>query len=93
VDSLSRSWLRACAVVACLALVSFIAAGTLYHTHKNGQETACQVCQALHLPALAAAALDLVHTPELLGWYVSLPLHDAPLDSLALHRASRAPPA
>jgi len=62
------------------------------HEHTNGPDTACHVCQALHMPALAAARLDLVSTPEIVTWYTSLPQHAAPSDSFSLHRAGRAPP-
>jgi hypothetical protein len=44
------------------------------------------------MPALAAAPLDLVSTPELVTWYSSRPLHRTPSDSFSLHRAGRAPP-
>jgi len=33
------------------------------------------------MPALAAARLDLVSTPEVVTWYSSLPQHAAPSDS------------
>jgi hypothetical protein len=46
----------------------------------------------LHMPVLAAAALDLVAAPELIARYTSLPQHTAPSNSFSLHRASRAPP-
>jgi hypothetical protein len=80
------------ALVGCAALLFFAAGGTLLHHHQGGPETACHVCQALHMPALAAASLGLVTTPEPITWYSSLPLHAAPDDSFAFHRASRAPP-
>src|SRR5713101_3640418 len=64
---------HALALVACAALLYFAAGGSLFHQHTNGSENACHICQALHIPALAAARLDLVSTPELVTWYSSLP--------------------
>ena len=83
---------RAIALLACAALLYFAVGATLPHQHTQGPDSACHVCQVLHIPALAAARLDLSSTPELIGWYSSLPQHVAPNDSFALHRASRAPP-
>jgi len=83
---------RALAVLACAALLYFAAGGSLFHQHTNGPDTACHLCQALHMPALAAARLDLVSTPQIITWYFSLPQHTAPSDSFSLHRAGRAPP-
>jgi hypothetical protein len=83
---------RALALLACAALLYFAAGGTFLHQHKDGPETACHVCQSLHMPVLAAATLDLVAAPELVTGYSSLPQHAAPKDSFSLHRASRAPP-
>jgi hypothetical protein len=83
---------RALAVLGCAVLLFFAAGGTFLHHHQGGPETVCHVCQALHMPALAAASLDLVTAPEPITWYSSLLLHAAPEDSFALHRASRAPP-
>jgi len=82
---------RTLAILACVALLYFAAGGSFLHEHTNGPDTACHVCQALHMPALAAP-LDLVTTPEPVTWYSSLPLHAAPSDSFSLHRAGRAPP-
>jgi len=82
----------ALALLACAALLYFVAGGSLFHQHTNGSENACHICQALHMPTLAAAPLDLVSTPEIVTWYFSLPQHAAPSDSFALHRAGRAPP-
>jgi|SRR6266850_2624801 len=84
--------LRALAILACAALLYFAAGGSFLHEHAKGLDTACHVCQALHLPTLAPAPLDLVSTPELVTWYSSLPLHATPSNSFALHRAGRAPP-
>ncbi len=83
---------RALALVACAALLYFAAGGSLFHQHTNGSENACHICQALHMPTLAAARLDLVSTPQMVTWYSSLPQHVAPSDSFSLHRAGRAPP-
>jgi hypothetical protein len=83
---------RTLAILACVALLYFAAGGSFLHEHTYGPDTACHVCQALHMPALAAAPLDLVTTPEPVTWHSSLPLHAAPSDSFSLHRAGRAPP-
>jgi hypothetical protein len=83
---------RALALLACAALLYFAAGGSLFHEHTNGPDTACHICQALHMPALAAARLDLISAPQIVTWYSSLPQHAAPSDSFSLHRAGRAPP-
>jgi hypothetical protein len=83
---------RALAVLACAALLYFAAGGSFLHEHTNGPDTACHICQALHMPALAAARLDLLSAPQIVTWYSSLPHHAAPSDSFSLHRAGRAPP-
>jgi len=83
---------RALALLACAALLYFAAGGSLFHQHTNGPDAACHICQVLHLPALAAARLDLVSTPQMVVWNFSLPQNAAPSDSLSLHRAGRAPP-
>jgi hypothetical protein len=83
---------RALALLACAALVYFAAGGSLFHQHTNGSENACHICQALHMPALAAARLDFDSTPQIITLYSSLPQHAAPSDSFSLHRAGRAPP-
>jgi hypothetical protein len=91
--SLGRTGVRrALALLASVALLYFAAGGSLFHQHTHGPDTACHVCQALHMPALAAARLDLAGTPQLVAWYSSLPQHAAPSDSFSLHRAGRAPP-
>jgi hypothetical protein len=87
-----RNARRALAVLACAVLLYFAAGGSLFHHHTSGPETACHICQSLHMPALAAAALDLVAAPELIARYSSLPQHAAPSNTFSLHRASRAPP-
>jgi hypothetical protein len=83
---------RALALLACAALLYFAAGGSFLHEHTKGPDTACHICQALHMPTLAAARLELVSTPEIVSWNFSLPQHAAPSDSFALHRAGRAPP-
>jgi hypothetical protein len=83
---------RALAVLGCVALLYFAGGGVFVHQHSGGPDSVCPVCQALHMPALAAATLDL--TPEAcpLTWHAVLPDTVFPLDSFALHRASRGPP-
>jgi len=83
---------RVLALLGCAVLLFFAAGGTFLHHHQGGPETVCHVCQALHMPALAAASLELVTTPGPIIWRSSVLLHVAPEDSFALHRASRAPP-
>ncbi len=83
---------RALAVLACAALLFFAAGGSFLHKHTNGPDTACHICQALHLPALTAARLDLVSTPQIITWYSSLPQPAAPRNSFSLYHAGRAPP-
>src|SRR5216683_3965360 len=83
---------RTLALLACAALLYFAAGGSLFHEHAKGPDPACHICQALHMPALAAARLDLGSTPQIMTWYSSLPQHAAPSNSFSLHRAGRAPP-
>jgi hypothetical protein len=83
---------RALALLACAALLFFAAGGALFHQHTSGPDTVCHICQALHMPALAAARLDLAGTTPIVARYASLPQHVAPSDSFSLHRAGRAPP-
>ena len=83
---------RALALLASLALLYFAAGGSLFHQHTSGPDTACHICQVLHMPALAAARLDLVSTSQIITRYSSLPQHAAPSDSFSLHRSGRAPP-
>ena len=82
---------RALALLACCALLFFVA-GSYLHKHTEGPDTACHVCQALHMPALAATRLDLLSSPELVTWYLTLSHHVAPSSSFSLDRAGRAPP-
>lgn len=83
---------RTMALLACSALLYFALGATLPHGHTQGPDNACHVCQALHMPALVAARLDLPSTHQILAWYTSLPQHAAPSDSFSLYRAGRAPP-
>src|SRR5437879_4256214 len=83
---------RIFALIACSALLFFALGATLPHGHTQGPDNACHVCQALHMPALAAARLDLANTAQIVTWYFSLPQPAAPSDSISLHRAGRAPP-
>src|ERR1700730_10640837 len=83
---------RALALLACAALLYFAAGGSLFQEYTKGPDPPCHICQALHMPALAAARLDLISTPQIVTWYSSLPQHAAPSDSFSLHRAGRAPP-
>jgi hypothetical protein len=93
--SIFRHWSgkRALAILGCLALLYFAAGGAFVHQHTGAPETACHVCQALHMPALAAASLDLIPEAQQVAWHAVLPENASPLDSFSLHRASRAPPA
>ena len=81
------------ALVACGALVYFALGAMLPHEHAQGPDGACHVCQALHMPALAAAWLDLATAPEIVTRYSSLQRHATPTDSFSLQHAGRAPPA
>ena len=83
---------RTLAVLGCLALLYFAAGGSILHHHTGGPDTACHICQALHMPALAAAPLDLIPEAREVAPHAALPDNAAPQDSFALHRASRAPP-
>src|SRR5207249_11934966 len=83
---------RIFALVACGALLYFALGASLPHGHAQGPDNACHICQALHIPTLAAARLDLSSTPQIVTWYSSAPQHSAPSDSFSLHRAGRAPP-
>ncbi|HXT74920.1 MAG TPA: DUF2946 family protein [Candidatus Eisenbacteria bacterium] len=84
---------RSLAVFACLALLYFAGGGSILHHHTGGHETACHICQALHMPALAVAPAKIVPAAQQVAWHEPLPQRVAPTDSFALHRASRAPPA
>jgi hypothetical protein len=83
---------RALAILGCVALLYFAAGGSVLHHHTGGPDTACHTCQALHMPALAAAPLDLIPEARQVAWHTVLPENASPLDSFSLHRASRGPP-
>jgi len=84
---------RAAALLACIVLLYFAAGGAFLHEHKDGPDTACHVCQALHMPALASTRLELGCCPGMVARLFPLRHSEAPSDSLTLHRAGRAPPA
>lgn len=84
---------RALAILGCVALLYFAAGGAFAHEHTSGPDTACHICQSLHIPALAPAALDLIPEARQVAWHAVIPISAAPLNSFSLHRASRAPPA
>ena len=83
---------RALAILGCIALLYFAGGGAFVHQHSGGADNVCHVCQALHMPALAAAALDLIPEARQIAWHAVLPDKVSPLDPFALHRASRGPP-
>ncbi|HMI53708.1 MAG TPA: hypothetical protein VK525_19495 [Candidatus Saccharimonadales bacterium] len=83
---------RALALVACAAILYFAVGGSLLHQHTSGADNACHICQALHMPALAACSVHLLPAPELVIRYASLPDRVSPNSSFSLHRAGRAPP-
>ena len=83
---------RFAAVLGCLALLYFAAGGAFLHHHSGGADTACHVCQSLHAPVLAAAPLALFQQNQQVTRHVAPAAKASPLDSCALHRASRAPP-
>jgi len=83
---------RALAILGCIALLYFAGGGAFVHQHNGGPDTACHVCQSLHVPALAAASLNLIPEAGQIAAHAVFPDNIAPLDSFALHRASRAPP-
>lgn len=83
---------RALAIFACVMLLYFAGGGSLLHQHTNNPETPCHICQSLHVPVLAAAALDLVSAPELIARFSTITQQATPSERFPLHRASRAPP-
>ena len=85
-----RRWLG---VFACLVLLYFAGGGSLLHHHTGDSDTPCHICQALHMPALAAAPAKVVPAAQQVGWHDPQPQRIALTDSFSLHRASRAPPA
>jgi hypothetical protein len=83
---------RALAILGCIALLYFAGGGAFVHQNSGGPDTACHVCQSLHVPALAAAPLSLIPEARQVARHTVVRDNLAPLDSFALHRASRAPP-
>ena len=83
---------RALAILGCLALLYFAAGGAFVHQHKDAPETACHVCQSLHVPALAVASVDLIPQARQVAWHAVILENVSPLDAFSLHRASRGPP-
>jgi len=83
---------RALALLGILALLYFAGGGVFVHQHSGGPDSVCPVCQALHMPALAAASLDFIPEARHVAWHAVLPDNVSPLDAFALHRASRGPP-
>jgi len=85
---------RALALLAGLALFYFAAGGAYLHEHnKDGRgDTPCHVCQALHMPALAAASSASIPVSEFVCGYLSQPVHAAPSEAFSIHHAGRAPP-
>jgi hypothetical protein len=84
--------LRTVALLACVALLYFGAGGSLLHEHTSGPDSVCHICQALHMPALAASTVGLLAAPEVVTRYCSPAKHVVWLESFSLHRAGRAPP-
>jgi hypothetical protein len=81
------------ALLACAGLFFFAAGGAFVHEHKDGRgDTACHICQALHLPALAPANVATIVVPEFVSWYFSQPVHVTPCEAFSFHHAGRAPP-
>jgi hypothetical protein len=83
---------RTLALLACAALLYFAAGGSFLHEHTNGPDNVCHICQALHMPALAASSVGLLAAPEVVTRYSSPAKHVVWSDSFSLHRAGRAPP-
>src|SRR5262249_4657641 len=94
-SSLRRmNWRQRLAVFSCLALLYFAAGGAFLHHHTGGSEngTPCHVCQALHMPALAAAPVRVVPAAQQVGWHEVEQLYVAVSGLVYLPRALRAPP-
>ncbi|HEY2462246.1 MAG TPA: hypothetical protein VGI16_15665 [Candidatus Acidoferrum sp.] len=81
------------AILGCVALLYLAAGGSFLHAHTQGHDNPCHICQSVHIPALAAAAHNLIPDVEPVAWHCSVPLRTAPTDSFDVLRASRAPPA
>ena len=80
------------AVIGCITLLYLAVGGAFVHNHTGGGATACHVCQSLHVPALAAARLDLIPEAPQVAWHTVIPDSVILAEPFALHRASRAPP-
>jgi hypothetical protein len=85
-------WQRALAVLSCLTLLYFAAGGVFIHQHTGGPETVCPVCQALHMPALAAAPFTLLPEVRQVSAQAAPAAIALPFEPFASARASRAPP-
>ncbi len=75
----------ALAVFGCLALLYFAGGGAFLHHHTGGgpeNGTACHICQALHMPALAVAPAKIIPAAQQVAWHESITQHPAPKDSL-----------
>lgn len=83
---------RTLAILGCVALLYLAAGGSFLHQHTQGHDNPCHICQSVHIPALAAAAQNLVPDVGPISWYSSAPLQAAASDSFDVLRASRAPP-
>jgi hypothetical protein len=91
--TLDGHWLnKAVALFACAALLYFACGGAFLHEHSSGPETPCHICQALHMPALAVAHVNLALTPSPIARLSSIPKQVALNAILSLYRLSRAPP-
>jgi hypothetical protein len=75
-----------------VALLYFVAGAIFLHEHTSSAETVCPICQALHMPALAFASVDLTFVAHQAVWHAAIKAPATPCDSFALHRAPRAPP-
>jgi hypothetical protein len=84
---------RAVILVSCLALVYSVVGASFIHQHHSGRETACTICQALHLAAVATATFCLLPESLAVSWHASLPLRTAPTAAFGRLHTSRAPPA
>jgi hypothetical protein len=82
----------ALALLAGLALFYFAAGGAFLHQHGGGNDTACHICQALHMPALAPADAAAIAVPEFVSWHLTQPVYAARCEAFSFHHAGRAPP-
>lgn len=83
---------RALAILGCVVLLYLAAGGSYLHQHTQGRDNPCHICQSLHIPALAAAAQNLIPDVGPIARHSSLPRQVEPSDSFDVLRASRAPP-